>query len=184
MAGKLIVLAGPSGVGKGTIVKALLERNPDFYLSISFTTRPPRSGEVDGKDYFFIAREDFEAMIRDNKFLEWAEYAGNYYGTPKLAVEEKIASGKSVLLEIELAGARKIEKTFPSALRIFILPPSMTELERRLKSRGKDSEAVISQRLEIAKKEIEAKDEFDARIINEDIESAAIEIEAIVASRD
>ena len=127
--GKLIVITGPSGVGKGTIVKSLLEKNPQIFLSISATTRSPRQGEVDGVNYYFLSRDQFEAMIDKSELLEWAEYAGNYYGTPKNPVVEGIKKGKTIILEIEVLGARQVQKTFPSATRIFILPPSFSELE-------------------------------------------------------
>jgi len=179
--GKLIVLTGPSGVGKGTLVKSLLDRNPHLHLSISATTRLPRSGEKDGVDYYFMDRTRFEQKIEKKELLEWAEYAGNYYGTPKESVEKQIASGKSVLLEIELLGARAIEKTYPDALRLFILPPSMAELERRLKARGKDTPEAIAKRLERAKTEVAASQEFDRQIVNDDIETALMEIESAIA---
>ncbi|MDJ0726611.1 MAG: guanylate kinase [Prochloraceae cyanobacterium] len=180
--GKLIVLTGPSGVGKGTLVKSLLDRNPQLHLSISATTRQPRSGEVDGVDYYFLTRAKFKQKIAENSLLEWAEYAGNYYGTPKEPVETKIAAGKLVLLEIELLGARAIEQTYPHALRLFILPPSIEELERRLQSRGKDSDEAIAKRLERAKIEIAASNEFDFEIVNNDFETALIEIESAIFS--
>ena len=180
--GKLIVLTGPSGVGKGTLVKSLLDRNPQLHLSISATTRFPRSGEVDGVDYYFVTKAKFKQMIGEHLLLEWAEYAGNYYGTLKEQVETKIAAGKSVLLEIELLGARAIEKTYPNALRLFILPPSIEELERRLKNRGKDSPEAIAKRLERAKTEIAASNEFDRQIVNDDIQTALTAIESAIAA--
>lgn len=180
--GKLIVLTGPSGVGKGTLVKSLLDRNPQLHLSISATTRLPRSGEVDGVDYYFVTKAKFKQMIGEQLLLEWAEYASNYYGTPKEQVETKIAAGKSVLLEIELLGARAIQKTYPNALRLFILPPSIEELERRLKNRGKDSPEAIAKRLERAKTEIAASNEFDHQIVNDDIQAALTAIESAITA--
>lgn len=176
--GRLIVLTGPSGVGKGTLLRSLLQRHPELYFSISVTTRSPRTGEIDGKDYYFISRSDFEQMVKAGKFLEWAEYAGNYYGTPRKQVEEHIARGESVILEIELEGARQIGKTFPDALRIFILPPSLPELEHRIRRRGTDSEDAIARRLERAGEELAAATEFDIQIINDDLENTIHRIEA------
>lgn len=178
--GRLIVITGPSGVGKGTLVRSLLERHLELYLSVSATTRTPRAGEVEGKDYYFLSRDRFQAMIESGQLLEWAEYAGNYYGTPSATVEEQIALGKLVLLEIEVVGARQIQQTFPHALRIFILPPSVEELERRLRDRATDSEAAIRKRLERALAEIATRDEFDVQIINDDLETALQEIEAAI----
>ncbi|MGK7925268.1 MAG: guanylate kinase [Spirulina sp.] len=178
--GRLIVLVGPSGVGKGTLIKALRDRHRDLYLSISATTRQPRPGEVSGRDYFFLEREAFQAAIERGDFLEWAEYAGNYYGTPRQNVEEQIALGKFVLLEIELVGARAIAKSFPEAYRIFILPPSREELERRLRDRGTESEAAIHKRLERARGELAASPEFDLQIINDDLEAAIAKIEGAI----
>ncbi len=178
--GQLIVLVGPSGVGKGTLIKALRDRHRDLYLSISATTRQPRPGEVSGRDYFFLKREAFQAAIERGDFLEWAEYAGNYYGTPRQNVEAQIALGKSVLLEIELVGARAIAKSFPEAYRIFILPPSREELERRLRDRGTESETAIHKRLERARGELAASPEFDLQIINDDLEAAIAKIEGAI----
>ncbi|NEO92987.1 MAG: guanylate kinase [Moorea sp. SIO3G5] len=179
-AGRLIVLTGPSGVGKGTLLRHLLKRHPELDLSVSATTRQPRPGEVHGKHYYFVTRDQFEEMIIGDELLEWAEYAGNYYGTPSLPVKQLLEKGMSVILEIELVGARKINKTFPSALRIFVLPPSLDELEQRIRLRGKDSEEVIAQRLSIAKAEIEAADEFDVTIVNQDFKQALQKLEAAI----
>jgi guanylate kinase len=176
--GRLIVLTGPSGVGKGTLLRCLLQRHPDLYLSISATTRPPRLGELDGQNYYFVSRNQFERMVAQGEFLEWAEFANNCYGTPRKPVEERIRAGQWVVLEIELAGARQIRKTFPSALRIFILPPSLDELENRIRSRGQDSEEAIARRLLHARTEVNAANEFDCQIVNDDLELAISKIES------
>lgn len=180
--GKLIVITGPSGVGKGTLVNQLLQRHPELKLSISATTRQPRTGEQEGINYFFLSKKDFETAILNQELLEWAEYADNYYGTPKAPVVEEIAQGNYLILEIELAGARSVANIFPEALRIFILPPSMTELEERIRGRGTNSETSISKRLEIAQQEIAAKDEFDVQIINDELEQAIACLEAAIFS--
>ncbi len=176
--GKLIVLAGPSGVGKGTILRSLLQRHPEIHYSVSMTTRSPRPGEIDGQHYYFTNRSQFEKMVANGEFLEWAEFAGNYYGTPRQPVEDQIRQGKLVVLEIELEGARQIHASFPNAFRIFILPPSLSELEHRLRGRGQDSEEAISRRLRHAQAEIDAADEFDIQIVNDDIEKSLNSIEA------
>ncbi|MEO8891711.1 MAG: guanylate kinase [Coleofasciculaceae cyanobacterium] len=178
--GKLIVLTGPSGVGKGTLLRSLLQRHPELYLSISATTRQPRAGEIPGKHYYFVTRDEFEKMRQAGELLEWAEYAGNYYGTPFAPVEQQIQLGRLVILEIELVGARKIQHRFKSALRIFILPPSVEELEQRLRSRGQDSEEAIAKRLSCAKAELAAADEFDLQIVNDDLETALLNIESAI----
>lgn len=176
--GKLIVLTGPSGVGKGTLLRSLLQRHRDLYLSISVTTRAPRPGEINGKDYFFVDRPTFDRMVANGELLEWAEFAGNCYGTPRIPVEEQIQQGRWVILEIELEGARQICQTFPDAMRIFILPPSLPELECRIRSRGQDSEDAILRRLQRAHTEIDAAREFDIQIVNDDLEKALSRIEA------
>jgi len=176
--GKLIVLTGPSGVGKGTLLRSLLQRHPELYLSVSATTRAPRSGEVDGQDYFFLTRPKFERMVANGEFLEWAEFAGNLYGTPRAAVEEQITQGQWVILEIELEGARQIRNSFPDAFRIFILPPSISELEYRIRNRGKDTEEAIVRRMQRAQAEIDAANEFDLQIVNDDFDKALDRIEA------
>lgn len=176
--GRLIVLTGPSGVGKGTLMRSLLQRHPELYYSVSVTTRSPRPGEIDGKNYYFISRSKFEQLIAQGEFLEWAEFAGNYYGTPREAVLNQIRSGKLVVLEIELEGARQIRASFPGALSIFILPPSFDELEKRIRGRAQDSEEAIARRLRCAQEEIKAADEFDIQIVNDDFETALKDIEA------
>lgn len=176
-AGRLIVLTGPSGVGKGTLVRSLLQRHPQLYLSISATTRSPRAGEIDGEHYYFVSRSNFEKMIAENQLLEWAEFAGNYYGTPRLPIEQQIAQGKSILLEIELEGARQIHQSFPAALRIFILPPSFAELEKRLRDRSSDADEAIARRLQRAQVEVDAADEFDLQIVNDDFDTALHQLE-------
>ena len=181
-AGRLIVLTGPSGVGKGTLVRSLLQSHPELYLSVSVTTRSPRPGEINAKHYYFVSREQFEQMIAQEQLLEWAQFAGNCYGTPRQQVEEKIQQGKSVLLEIELEGARQIRTSFPQAMRIFILPPSMQELEQRLRGRDQDSEEAIARRLRRAEEEINAAGEFDFKIVNDNFETALKDIEAALFS--
>lgn len=175
--GKLIVLTGPSGVGKGTLLRSLLQRHPELYLSVSATTRQPRSGEVEGEDYFFLTRPQFERMIAKGEFLEWAEFAGNLYGTPKFAVEEQIRRGQWVILEIELEGARQVRESFTDAFRIFILPPSLPELEYRIRNRGTDTEEAIARRLQRAQEEISAASEFDLQVVNDDFDDTLEQIE-------
>ncbi len=176
--GRLIVLTGPSGVGKGTLMRSLLQRHPQLYNSVSITTRSPRPGEIDGKNYYFISRSKFEQLIAEGEFLEWAEFAGNYYGTPRKTVLNQVQSGKLVVLEIELEGARQIRNFFPDVLRIFILPPDFDELEKRIRDRGQDSEEAIARRLYRAQTEVKAADEFDIKIVNDDFETALNAIEA------
>jgi guanylate kinase len=161
-------------------MNAILQRYPELHYSVSATTRSPRPGEVNGKNYHFITRSEFEKLVTQGEFLEWAEFAGNCYGTPREAVLNHIQSGKLVVLEIELEGARQIRHTFPSALSIFILPPSFAELEKRIRGRGQDAEEAISRRLNRAEEEIAAADEFDLQIINNDFEQALQEIEKAI----
>lgn len=182
ISGKLIVLTGPSGVGKGTLVRSLLEHHPELYLSVSVTTRPPRAGEIESKDYYFVSRNQFEQMVAQGELLEWAEFAGNYYGTPRKPVEEKVCEGRTVILEIELDGARQIRDSFPHATRIFIMPPSIQALEQRLRGRGQDSDEAIARRLCRAREEISAAGEFDFKITNDDFETAIKDIEAALFS--
>lgn len=178
--GKLIVLTGPSGVGKGTLMQKLLQLHPELYYSVSATTRSPRPGEINGQNYYFITRSQFEKLVAQGELLEWAEFAGNYYGTPRAAVLEQIQSGKLVILEIELEGARQIKASYPNALSIFILPPSFSELEKRIRGRGQDSQEAIARRLNRAQEEIEAAAEFDLQIVNDDFETALNQIEAVL----
>ncbi len=179
--GGLIVITGPSGVGKGTLLAGLCHRYPDlFRFSVSVTTRPPRPNEVDGREYYFWHRPKFEQACQEGFFLEWAEYAGNLYGTPRKAVEETIATGKWVLLEIDLLGARQIAQTFPRALRIFIAPPSLEILEQRLRQRSTEPEEAIQKRLYHATIEMAAMDEFDYVIVNDDLEEAMEALETAI----
>ena len=178
--GRLIVITGPSGVGKGTLVRQLLQRHRELHLSVSVTTRPPRPGEVEGKHYYFVDRHRFVQMVKNEELLEWAEFAGNCYGTPLLPVKQRIDSGESVLLEIELIGARQIRERFPQAQQVFIRPPSMVELERRLRTRGQDSEQAIARRLKLAGEEISAAKEFDFEIVNDDLEEALKQLENVL----
>jgi guanylate kinase len=175
--GKLVVLTGPSGVGKGTLVRKLLQRHPELYLSISATTRSPRDGEIDGEDYYFLDRAEFEAKIAAGDLLEWAEFAGNYYGTPKTAINNQLDRGESVLLEIELEGARQVRHLFEQAISVFILPPSIDELEHRLRTRNRDTDEAIVKRLARAQIEIDAALEFDIQIVNDDLETALVHLE-------
>ena len=178
--GRLTVLTGPSGVGKGTLVRLLLARHPEIWLSVSATTRAPRGGEVEGESYFFLKRPSFEQRVGEGGLLEWAEFAGNLYGTPRQPVEERLAQGRPVLLEIELEGARQVRRSFPAAVQVFLEPPSFAELERRIRGRGTDSEEAIARRLARAREELAAAGEFDARIVNGDLERALAELEALM----
>ena len=175
--GRLTVITGPSGVGKGTLVALLRQRHPQIWLSVSATTRQPRAGEVDGEHYFFLERPAFERQVAEGGFLEWAEFAGHLYGTPRPPVEAQLAEGRPVLLEIELEGARQVRRSFPSAGQLFLAPPGFEELERRIRGRGTDSEEAIARRLERARVELAAAEEFDAVVVNSDLETALGDLE-------
>ncbi len=177
---RLTVITGPSGVGKGTLVSRLLTRHPQIWLSVSATTRAPRSGEVDGQSYFFLSREAFEQQVAAGGFLEWAEFAGNLYGTPRQPVEARLAEGRPVLLEIELEGARQVRASFPAGFQLLLKPPSLAELERRIRGRGSDSEEAIQRRLERARVELAAEQEFDAVLVNGDLDSALQDLERLL----
>ena len=169
--GVLTVVSGFSGAGKGTVMRRLLEKYDDCVLSISVTTRKPREGEVDGRDYFFRTKEEVEAMIEADELLEYAQYVENYYGTPRAYVEEMLSRGKNVILEIEIQGALKVKERFPEAILIFVMPPSAEELKRRLVGRGTESMDVIHARLRRAVEEAEGMDSYDYILINDDIAS-------------
>lgn len=181
--GLLIVLSGPSGVGKGTVRDALFAmKGHDLVYSVSMTTRPPRAGEVHGHDYYFVTREEFEENIRAGKMLEHAEFIGNYYGTPLEAVSENLNAGLEVVLEIEVQGAEQVRQKMPAAVFIFIAPPSLDSLYNRLRRRGTESEEVIRQRIEKAKREINLAYKYDYIVVNDTVENAADKILAIIRS--
>ena len=177
---KLIILTGPSGVGKGTIIKEILSKEKNIWLSISATTREPREGEKEGENYYFLSQEKFREMIEQNLFLEWAQFAGNYYGTPLSSVNEKIKKGFTVLLEIEVEGAKQIKEKFPNSLSIFLLPPDKAELERRIRNRGTEKEEAIKKRLLRANYEISASNKFDFALTNDDVDQTAKRIIKLV----
>lgn len=181
--GELFIISAPSGAGKTTLVKRLVGSMPDLVFSVSHTTRPCRPGEVDGVDYHFVDRASFEEMARTGQFLEYAEVFGNLYGTARSAVAEQMAAGKSVLLDIDWQGARKVREAMPRARSIFILPPSRRELERRLRERGQDSEEVIARRMRDAAAEMSHHGEYDFIVVNDDLESALADLGAIVQNR-
>ena len=184
MAGNLYVVAAPSGAGKTTLVRLLLEGELDVQLSVSYTTRDPRPGEADGREYHFVDTAEFRAMIERHEFLEWAEVHGNFYGTSKKWIADQLAGGHDVLLEIDWQGAQQVRSLFTEAIGIFILPPSMEELTRRLTGRGTDSAAVISRRLAAAQAEMRHVAEFDYVIINDQLDQALDDLRAVVrASR-
>lgn len=181
--GILIVISGFSGAGKGTLVRELLRRHgQDYVLSVSMTTRSPRPGERDGVEYFFTDRERFEEAIEQDGLVEYASYCGNYYGTPRAYVEEKLAEGKNVILEIEIQGALKIKKRFPESLLIFVTPPNARELKRRLEGRGTESQEVIANRLARAAEESEGVELYDYLVVNDKLEESAEEVHHLVAA--
>mgnify|MGYP001261927817 CR=1 FL=1 len=179
--GILFVLSGPSGVGKGTVRKAIMQENDlNLHYSISVTTRKPREGEVDGVDYFFKTKQEFQNMIENNELLEWAEYVGNYYGTPIRYVQEMLEKGNDVLLEIEVQGALQVKKRFPQAVFIFLMPPSLDELRNRITNRGTEAQESINDRMTVAKKEIEQMIHYDYIVENDEVDLACERIKSII----
>ena len=178
--GLLIVLSGPSGVGKGTVCAALRKQSSNLVYSVSATTRQPRPNEVEGVHYFFKSRSEFQKMIEQDALLEWAEYMGNYYGTPKQFVQDTLDSGKDVILEIEVQGALQIQKMFPEGIFIFLTPPSLPELKQRILGRGTESEDIVSGRMTVAEKELALMHKYDYAVVNDDVSSACDRILAIV----
>jgi guanylate kinase len=174
--GRLIVVSGPSGAGKDTLIQAALEAIPELTLIASATTREPRKGEVDGKDHVFLSREEFERWIEEGRLLEWAEYSGNLYGTPKQSVQELLDSGRSVILRIELQGARQVKERRPDAVMVFVRAPSLEETRRRLEGRATETSESVESRMATAIKEVAARDEFDYEIVNADREQARREM--------
>lgn len=183
--GLLVVIAGPSGVGKGTVWNRVLERLPDARFSISVTTRDPRPGELDGVDYHFVSREEFRRLIETGQLLEWAEYAGNLYGTPRSWAQQQIAGGTVGILDIEVQGALQVRERVPDALLVFLAPPSLDELERRLRGRGTEDDDAVAQRLTEARRELDRRTAFDIVIVNDDLERCVDEVVAAIdASRE
>ena len=179
--GLLIVLSGPSGVGKGTVRAAIFSKGEQkFVYSISATTRSPRTGETDGVDYFFKTREEFEQMIQNKQLLEYAEYVGNYYGTPLEYVENTLATGKDVFLEIDVQGAIQVRELMPEGVFIFLTPPDLNELESRIVNRGTDSDEVIAKRMKTAREELELMKYYDYSVVNDTVDNAVQKIEAII----
>jgi guanylate kinase len=178
--GKVFVITGPSGVGKGTLIEQVLERIPELQLSISATTREPRPGEVDGREYHFLSPEEFRRRLEAGEFIEHAGYSGNHYGTLREEVERRLAAGRSVVLEIEVQGARQIRDAMPEAVLIFIAPPDEGVLRERLEGRGTDSPEAIEQRLRTAEVELAARDEFPHVIVNDEVQKSASELERLV----
>ena len=178
--GNLFVISGPSGAGKGTLVARLLEEVPDTWVSVSATTRRPRPGEEEGVSYYFLDREDFLALADEGGFLEWAEYAGNCYGTPLASVQREMAAGRQVILEIEVQGALQVREKMPEAHLVFIEPPSLEELERRLRGRGTEADDVVRKRMETALVELSHKMEYDIRLVNDNLGEAVAQLVAYV----
>ncbi len=176
----LIIFTGPSGVGKGTIVDKLFADLSDIEFSISCTTRKQRPGEAEGVDYFYKSREEFQQMIEADEFLEWAEFVGNYYGTPRKFVEDTLSSGKDVFLEIEVQGALQVMKKCPEALTIFLIPPSLQELEARLRKRGTETEEILQKRLAKAEEEMKFTGRFKYTVVNDDVEQAVAKLKKLI----
>lgn len=180
--GLLLVISGPSGSGKGTVLSNLFKRREGLFYSVSATTRLPRPGEKHGREYYFLTKQEFENKINAGGMLEYASYCDNYYGTPKSAVEEQCAQGNDVVLEIEVQGAMNVKKTCPDCVSIFIAPPSLKELEHRLRGRGTESNEVITNRLKTALKEIGCAGEYDYIVVNDEVEKAAKKIDSIITA--
>ena len=180
--GILFILSGPSGVGKGTVRQKLFEQDTNLKYSISMTTRDKRPGEIDGKDYFYKTKEEFEELIQENQLIEYAEYVNNYYGTPRTYVEEMMELGHDVFLEIEVQGALQVKENFPQGVFIFLIPPSLDELREHIVGRGTESDELVRNRLNEARKEIEMMDAYDYVVVNDQIENAVRKVQAIVQS--
>lgn len=180
--GKIIVLTGPSGVGKGTILKKVIQQIPNLVLSVSATTRPIREGEADGINYHFKSKVEFKRLIEEGKMLEWAMFADNYYGTYQDAVQDELDQGNDVILEIEVKGAMQVKQKFPQAILLFIAPPSVEDLKTRLEGRATESLDIISKRLNIAGDELKMIDQFDHKVVNDDLESAIEKVKRIILS--
>ena len=178
--GNIFVLSAPSGTGKSTLAKRLVREVPGLIFSISFTTRSPREGEVEGQDYFYVDNATFDRMVGEDGFVEWVHVYGNRYGTGKAWIQERLQAGEDILLDIETVGAHNIQEAIPDAISIFLLPPSAEELSHRLRGRGKDSEEQISQRLRYARHEMEHYPEYDYLIVNDDLEQAYRDMEAVI----
>ncbi len=177
---KLFVISGSSGVGKGTVIKEFLKKHPDFKLSVSCTTRTKREGEVHGVNYFFLTQEEFQNCIKNNEFLEWAEFSGNYYGTKKSFVEQCLENGDNIILEIDTKGALNVKKLMPDAVLIFIMPPSFEELEKRLRGRHTETEEAIQKRLASIKLEMENSKQFEHEVVNDTVDNAVKQLEMIL----
>jgi guanylate kinase len=182
--GLLIVLSGPSGAGKSTVVKKLMQKRGNIHFSVSYTTRAPRNEDIDGVTYNFVDRAEFERMIANNEFLEYAEYSGNYYGTSLKVIEEKQAAGIDVLLDIEVQGAANVRNKCPDAVLVFTVPPSYQELERRLRGRNTDDEQTICKRLSRALEEVREINMYDYLVINDEVDNAVTELDAIMSAAE